>query len=184
MLDYFELNQLLSNVEAEVCAAGCHGFLCGQVCVPGYPMEDLWQEYIDARTKNDDLVDDCYGEIKILLADIIDSMNSSDMGFQLMLPDDDSDLTDRVDALAEWCHGFLNGYGAAAGDQGLAMTEECREILEDFTRICRAGIDEGGNEEDEQALAELIEYVRMGTMLIYEDLFTDFRMIETPEVLH
>lgn len=184
MLDYFDLDEILSEVEAEVCAAGCHGFLCGQICVYGYPADELWQEYIDAQTKNDDLVDICYSEIKVLLADIIESMQSYDMDFQLLLPEGNSPLPERVEALAEWCHGFLNGYGVAAGEQELAMTEECREILEDFTRICRVGIDENTSEEDEQALFELIEYVRMGTMLIFEDLSAGAWMNERPGVLH
>ena len=184
MLDYIELNELLSGVGAEVRAADCHGFLCGQVCVDGYPTEDLWQEYIDAQSRDDGLVEDCYGEIKVLLSDIIDSMQSSDLGFQLLLPDEDCPLTERVDALAEWCHGFLNGYGVAAGEQGLATTADCQEILEDFTRICRVAIDDNTGEEDEQALFELIEYVRMGTILIYEDLSAGSWMNEMPGVLH
>ena len=184
MLDYIELDDLLSGVEAEVCAAGCHGFLCGQICVYGYPLEELWQEYIDAQTTDDVLVDQCYDEIKVLLAEIIDSMQSYDFDFQLMLPDGSIPLGQRVDALAEWCHGFLNGYGTAVGDRELAMTEECREILEDFTRICRVGADENPDEEDEQALLELIEYVRMGTILIYEDMSAGVWPYERPEVLH
>ena len=184
MLEYIELDQLLSGVEAEVCAAGCHGFLCGQICVYGYPLEELWQEYIDAQTTDDILVDNCYDEIKVLLSDTINSMQSYDMDFQLMLPGGDSPLEDRVDALAEWCHGFLNGYGVAAGEQELTMTEDCREVLEDFTRICQVGIDENTNEEDEQALFELIEYVRMGTILIFEDLSAGAWMNERPGVLH
>ena len=184
MLDYVELDELLSGVEAEVCAAGCHGFLCGQICLYGYPSAELWQEYIDAQTTDDSLVDQCYDEIKVMLADIIDSMQSYDFNFQLMLPDGSIPLEQRVDALAEWCHGFLNGYGVAAGDLGLAMTEECREILEDFTRICRVGTDENTDEEDERALLELIEYVRMGTILIYEDLSAGAWPNERPEVLH
>ena len=184
MLDYFELDELLTGVKAEVCAAGCHGFLCGQVCVYGYPPEDLWQEYIDVQTNNDALVENCYGEIKVLQADIIDSMQSYELDFQLLLPGGDSPLAERVDALAEWCHGFLNGYGAAAGEQQLVMTDECKEILEDFTKICRVGLDENTNEEDEQALFELIEYVRMGTILIFEDLSAGAWMNERPEVLH
>jgi len=184
MLDYFELDELLSGVEAGVCAAGFHGFLCGQVCVYGYPPEDLWQEYIDAQTNNDDLVENCYGEIKVLQADIIDSIQSFELDFQLMLPDGDSPLVERVEALAEWCHGFLNGYGAAAGEQQLVMNDECQEVLEDFTRICHVGIDENTDEEDEQALFELIEYVRMGTILIFEDLSAGAWVNERPEVLH
>ncbi|MBF8269022.1 MAG: uncharacterized protein HW386_731 [Gammaproteobacteria bacterium] len=184
MLSYFELNELLTNVEAEICAAECHGFLCGQICVSGYPHEELWQEFIDAQTGDTEVVHDCYRDITVLLDDIIYNIQSSDFDFQLLLPADDKSFMERVDALADWCHGFLNGYGLGAGEQALTLTEECREILEDFAKICRVDIEEEGNDEDEQALLELIEYVRMGAIIIYTDFAGGTDMLDKSEVIH
>ena len=182
MLSYFELNELLTSAEAEICAAECHGFLCGQICVYGYPHEELWQEFIDAQTDDFEVRRDCYREITVLLDDIIKNIQSSDFDFQLLLPADDSSLTERVDALADWCHGFLNGYGLGVGEQ--ALTEECRELLEDFANICRVGVAEDINEEDEQALLELTEYVRMGAIFIYSDFAAGFDTFDKSEVIH
>lgn len=184
MLDYWELGEILENVSAEVCAAGCHGFLCGQICVSGFPPEELWQEFIDVQINDDEMVDDCYREIKILLADIIDNIQSPNLDFQLMLPDSESPLEDRVNALAEWCHGFLYGYGSSTNHTVSSLTEECREVLEDFARICRVGLDNETNEEDEKAFVELIEYVRMGTIMIYDDLVSESYPEDRPEFLH
>lgn len=183
MLSYFELNELLTNVEAEVRAAECHGFLCGQICIFGFPHEELWQEFIDAQTDDAAAVTECYREITLLVEEIISNIQSSDFDFQLLLPADDSTITERVDALAGWCHGFLNGYGSGVGEQGL--TVENREILEDFVKICQVDSDAQADEEDEQALLELIEYVRMGAISIYADLAAGYNMTEEqPEVLH
>jgi len=79
MLSYFELNELLTSAEAEICAAECHGFLCGQICVYGYPYEELWQEFIDAQTDDIEVRRDCYREITVLLDDIIKNI-------QLVIP--------------------------------------------------------------------------------------------------
>lgn len=184
MIDYLELDELLLSVDAEVGAAECHGFLCGQVCVTSYPPEELWQEFIDPQTNNDVVVDDCYREIRILLADIIDNIQSPDMDFQLILPEDNSALEDRVNALAEWCHGFLNGYGLSAGQLDGVLSAESREILEDFTQICRVGIDKDSDDEDEHALIDLIEYVRMGAIMIFDDLYQAVRPMGQSELIH
>lgn len=184
MLEYFELSKLFENVEAKVCAAECHGFLCGQVCVSSYPLEELWQEFIDVQVNNDAQIHDCYQEIRLLLADIVDNIQYPDMDFQLMLPDEDSSMVDRTNALAEWCHGFLNGYGVGAGQLESPLKEDCQEVLEDFTKICRIGIDEDIDEEDEQAMMELIEYVRMGTIMIYEDISSASISKDETELMH
>ena len=120
----------------------------------------------------------------MLLDEIMNNIQSGDFEFQLLLPTDDNSLVERVDALADWCHGFLNGYGIGAGDQALTVTEECREILEDFAKICRIGVEDISDEEDEQALLELIEYVRMGAIIIYTDIAAGTGTIDNPEVIH
>ena len=184
MLDYSELSAHLYNVEAETCAAECHGFLCGQVCVTGFPAEELWQEFIDARSADEQRVVDCYRYIRILVAEIMDNIQSPELNFQLMLPDSECPIEDRINALAEWCHGFLNGYGSEAQNLEKALTEESRDVLEDFTRICRVEVNDNTDEEDEKALMELIEYVRIGTVMIYDELASDDRLDGNPGVLH
>jgi hypothetical protein len=184
MLNYSELNELLTNAEAEVRAAECHGFLCGHVCAAGSSDDDLWQEFIDARTDDAATARDCYREINELLGEILLRIQSQDFDFQLLLPDEDQPLVERVDALAEWCHGFLDGYGIGAAEQQLAPTEECREILEDFAKISQVGGDCGTDEEDEQALFELIEYVRMGAIIIFTEQMAESWMDDKPEMLH
>ena len=169
MLDFIELSELLSRARAMVNASECHGFLCGQVCISGIPDDELWQEFLDVQTRDDELVYECYFSINSLVMDITSYMQSRDFDFQLLLPDPDTPLEERVDALADWCHGFLNGFGVGREFNDVALSEACQEILEDYSRICRAGLDENTDEEDEWALADLVEYVRMSTIMIFDE---------------
>ena len=174
MLDFIELSNLLSGAEALVNASECHGFLCGQVCVSGMPDDDLWQEFLDVQSGNDDLVNECYLHIHGMIREISGCMQSRDLDFQLLLPDLDSALEDRVEALADWCHGFLNGFGAGIGAGEVELTEDCRDILEDYTKICRAGLEDDAGEEDERALMDLIEYVRMSAIMVFDESNRNF----------
>lgn len=183
MLDFIELNELLSRAQSLANASECHGFLCGQVCVSGVPDEDLWQEFLDVQTGDDEVVYECYSLVYKLITDITSSMQSPDLDFQLLLPDPDSPLEDRVVALADWCQGFLNGFGLGSNSRDEACTENCQEILDDYSKICRVGLDDETDEEDERAFADLVDYVRMGAIFIFDETCLSYHLDE-PQVLH
>lgn len=183
MLNYAELDQLLVRAQADVPAAACHGFLCGQICATRWPDEARWQEFLDVRCMDDDVVNGCYAEVEALTKLIREQLNSPEMEFNLLLPDDACRLEDRVDALAQWCSGFLEGISAVEDEERLELGEECMEILQDVSMICRAGVGEEFDEEDEKMLVELVEYVRMGAVVIYEEN-NELCGAEYPQVIH
>ena len=170
MLDYDELDTLLTGVNADPGAAECHGFLCGQICVAGFPDTQVWHEYLDARSEDDGRVQDCYARIHALVTEVRAVIASPDFDFRLLLPEDDTPLSWRVDALGKWCQGFLNGFGLEEDIQSVSLDEPSRELIEDFARICHVGLDQDEAYENEQALVELIEYVRVGVMTLFEVL--------------
>lgn len=183
MLNYFDLSQMLNHAGAEASAAECHGFLCGQVCVSAMPDQDLWMEFLDLQTGDTDLEFQCHEEIRVLIQDIEAQLRSLEFEFEVMLPGDDSDLNERVEALGDWCHGFLNGFGL--GDDGTQppVSEDGRELLKDITMICRVGL-ENPDEEDERALAEIVEYIRSGVMMLFEETRSDLFSEHAGELLH
>jgi uncharacterized protein YgfB (UPF0149 family) len=106
-----------------------------------------------------------------------------EMGFTLWLPDDEESLEERTIALAQWCMGFLTGL--ASGGQFETLSEEASEAIEDLQQIARAELTaaENGvadNEDDEQALAEIIEYVRIVALMMRED----FRAPGSHDAIH
>ena len=185
MLEYDELDTILLEVNAEPRAAECHGFLCGQICVAGFPDTQVWHEYLNVQSVDNERIQDCYTRIHTLVTEIRAVIASSDFDFQLLLPEEETSLSERVDALGKWCHGFLNGFGLEEDVQSVTLDEACRELIEDFTRICHVGLDEDEGHENEQALIELIEYVRIGAMTLFET-FQPYNTAdeERPEVLH
>jgi yecA family protein len=182
-LTHTSLSDLLSRAGAETCASEFHGFLCGQLCAAESADEDLWVELLDLQTRDDVLAERCYAEARRLAVGVDSDLRSQDFSFRLLLPDEDSDLAERVDALGEWCHGFLNGFGLVEGRAGAELDEDCRELLDDFSVICRvsAGEPEDG---DEEHLFQVVEYVRVGVMTIYEEYRRGQDERRSAEVLH
>lgn len=92
---------------------------------------------------------------------------SPDMDFKPLLPTDDRPLTERTRCLGSWVSGFLAGFGAAAPKLEQADSSEALRLLE---QVARAATDpEDDEEEQEQAYAELSEFVRMATLLLREE---------------
>ena len=180
MLDFDVLDALLVRVEAEAYAAECHGFVCGQICVTGVADEELWKDFLDVQSDDEELIQTCYREVEHLIRECQSQMHSAEFGLQLLLPDDGLPIAMRVEALGNWCHGFLNGYGVSDHQNPAGVSEDCTEVLEDFTQLSRLGIDEedGG---DEASLVELVEYTRMGAILVFEELQA---AMGRPEILH
>lgn len=94
------------------------------------------------------------------------ALSGMEFDFELLLPDDSVALDTRVTALAEWTQGFLVGV-VEAGATWSTAPAVVREVIADFAEIAR--LRGGGleDEDDEGAYAELVEYVRMGVVLIY-----------------
>ena len=89
-------------------------------------------------------------------------------GFTLLLPDGDAGLVERSGALFEWCRGFLGAFGLAAGKDP-PLSDEGREALVDIAKLAAASPQEDGDEEDEAALVEIEEFVRVATLLLHGD---------------
>ena len=94
----------------------------------------------------------------------------SDRGFsfELLLPEGDTTLGERSGALFDWCRGFLGAFGMATGAKP-PLSEEGEEALNDLARLATATAQDDGDEDDEEALAEIEEFVRVAVLLLHGD---------------
>jgi len=115
--------------------------------------------------------DDDRATLRLLFADTVRSLRGDEMEFHLLLPDDDALLVERATALSQWCQGFLYGFGTAGNVPRDQISGEVEEVLRDLTHISQAAVETGAEaEEEEQAYAEIVEYVRAGVQLIHDEL--------------
>ncbi len=168
---FAEVVRVLEGLGSSVPAAEAHGCLVGALCTsPHYPMERWLEEIIpDADRRNDE---DNQQALRLLYADTLNALRGEDMEFEALLPDDDVSLAARAGGLSQWCQGFLYGFGTGQPVKQDELPGNVNEILNDLTHIGRASVElEGdGNEGEEEAYAEVVEYVRVGVQLIHDEL--------------
>lgn len=95
------------------------------------------------------------------------------MGFTVLLPDDTVALEERATALYDWVRGFLFALGLL-GIEEADLSRQAREVLNDFTQLTHLDLDALDDaEENEAALTEIIEFVRVAAMLLYQERVMD-----------
>ena len=165
-----EIALVLAEMRSSVTAAESHGCLCGALCAaPEYSLERWFEEIVPDESPSGLSQDNT--PLKLLFEDTVRSLRGDEMEFEPLLPDDDVRLQDRARALSQWCQGFLYGFGTAEPPQAELIPSNVNEVLRDLTHIGRATVELTEiNEEEEQAYAEVIEYVRVGVQLIHDEL--------------
>lgn len=148
-----------------VTASELHGGLCGWLAgggadAPGWLQRVLVDEDLPQPAEGDAL--------DRLRKASVAQLEDRDFGFELLLPDAEASLEARSGALFEWCRGFIGGFGLAGGASP-PLSEEGSEALADLAQLARATPEPDGDEEDEDAFAEIEEFVRVAVLLLHGD---------------
>jgi uncharacterized protein YgfB (UPF0149 family) len=166
--EYDYLQQLLVQERSLADAAEAHGTLAGCLCAAqGYKLEDWLREILPEGRAAPETA----AVLEEVFAATAGALVQPDMEFELLLPADEQPIDVRTAALAQWCQGFLYGLGAGAIPDASQLPGEVGEVVRDFIEISRAGVDATQDEEsNEGAYAELVEFVRVGVQLLFEEL--------------
>jgi hypothetical protein len=175
---YDQIATLLSTYGDAMSVSECHGVLCGMASCNRSLGGDEWA----GRMLSGDLdeavssamaaeVDEAdRATLKALFDDTVRQMNDSEMSFQLLLPDEDEALEERTAALADWCDGYLYGLSLGGIKDFEGCSEEVQEFCGDLVEISQISYEDSDEGENEKAFFEIAEYVRMGVLMVYEDM--------------
>lgn len=171
MPGYNTLASALSQQGVGMTPAEMHGLISGLLC--GGNRDSSWQTLVHDLTNEGLAFSQSLSQpLQALYQAIGDSLEEDGFLFQLYLPDDD-DITvfDRADALAGWVNHFLLGLGVTQPKLD-KVKGETGEAIDDLRTIGQLGYDEDEDQEElEQSLEEVIEYVRVAALLCH-DTFT------------
>jgi uncharacterized protein YgfB (UPF0149 family) len=171
MPDYSRLEGALNAIGLDLGASEIHGVICGLVCAGTSQTHIDWMTALFEDWPQEDLL---AREAREMIGELYyasrDQIAKDDLTFTPFLPDDSQPITARAKALSEWCEGYLYGLGMS-GITDQQFEGDAREALQDishFTRLDYESLESG--EATEQAYAELQEFLKVVTILIWEDL--------------
>jgi uncharacterized protein YgfB (UPF0149 family) len=146
-----------------------HGAACGLACRQQQSDSNDFLQLLDTLQ----LVTEPRDGLRTVLLEMFEATRSqlSDdlLRLSLWLPGDEESLDQRTAALGQWCTGFLAGLGGAGAMDH--VSEDAREAMEDLREIAQAETGGGVSEEDdEDAFMQIVEYLRVVTLLLREEL--------------
>jgi uncharacterized protein YgfB (UPF0149 family) len=163
-----DVARTLSFGASAVHPAEAHGCLCGALCVR---REYSLAEWIDEILPDGGVALTGDGPLEGLFEESAGVLTRAEMEFEPLLPDDETDLAARVEALGAWCQGFLYGFGAAGTAAHAKLPATVNEVLADLAQLSHVGVPDGeAPEAEESAYAELVEFLRAAVQLVYDEL--------------
>ncbi|MFK7994062.1 MAG: UPF0149 family protein [Granulosicoccus sp.] len=183
-ISHQNIGSSLSQLNVPLPASEVHGLCCGLLCAqPSTAAKTRWfTEVLDSASLSPAEVAGNAAPLKSLddwFTQTLSAMNDTDLEFEPTLPEDDVPVLHRLRALGDFCAGFTYGIGLTMAQRGnRPLPEDTREIIEDFQAIDAADPadqpnDDGeilSTENQEAMYVELLEYVRVGVLLVLEEL--------------
>lgn len=178
-IDHNELDAALRRCGSTWNAGQTHGLLCSRLALGGSEGASRWIRQVLADTDPDSAqCQECEAMLEALCTMTWQQLAERQSEFMLLLPDDDDSARVRTEAMSQWCEGFLHGLVSETHGDELKKrlaSEPLSDIIKDLVEISRATTgDEDDEEDNESALAEIVEYLRVAAQLTYEEL-AEFR---------
>ena len=172
--EYIDKIRQKSGISIDV--SECHGKISACLCSENMTAEALLPEeinadesYLSAETMKLKTV------LLSLIAETLEQLNDAEMSFYPLLSPDTESITDRTLTLSRWCQGFIDGFGLVIDQKNISINQIEQdiigEIIEDFSQISKLTNASVMNEDGEElAYMEVVEYVRVGIQLIFEEM--------------
>ncbi|WP_444996181.1 UPF0149 family protein [Aliikangiella sp. IMCC44359] len=168
--DYEEVESILADADCDASAAQIQAIMCGMLSAGMSATNQQWFFTIA------DMVNEgrhFSAEVKTMMQSLFEwsalTINQHDILTPMLLPDDSYPAIDQLEALTDWCQGFLLGFGLQVGEQSID-NEEIKESLTDLAEISNIELDADENDETQEALVTLTEHIKVATQLIYWEM--------------
>lgn len=166
--EYTQAEGLLEQNDVMASPAELHGILCGFLSGGVTPTGKTW------LTEFNSLVNDGIpmpAAVRSWLEELFlatQTALANQSGLELLLPNEDSPLDERLQAISEWSQAFLAGFAVMQQDLNKA-SEELQEMIGDLSNISQLDNEFEEDAENETSYFVLYEHVKLGAMLAFDE---------------
>lgn len=166
--DYDDLAAALSALELDLTPSEAHGLITAAASFQQAP-HLAYLLFGIGNTPRTPAADHLLALAQTLSEDVRRRLEQTDFEFEPMLGD--GALPAQVDNLAAWARGYVIGLTAGGVRDADQLSGDAGEFMLDTITIGEAEMDEGSDpEQQEREIAEIVEYLRVGVQLVYEEL--------------
>jgi len=171
-VDHDTLAQALAAVDSDTSAAEAHGVISGVLCVSSDDQAgSKWVPILlsDAAQMAPEAAKKLSLSLMYIHQNTLNALKSGNFTFDLMVPDDDKPVAERIAALADWCRGYLLGLSVHGPTGKLDLAAQKKEFVGDLIEISNVQSGQEYEEDAENHLMELHEFVRVGVQTVFDE---------------
>ena len=160
------------------------GWLTGYLASGARLNNAAWLQEATDYLELDDLTDDLKTTLTNLYDKVLAELKADDMSYQPLLPEEEeADLDEQIECLAQWSKGFLDGIGASGKLSG-TVDNDVMEVLRDLDAFSQAEADDNADAETAQLYLELAEHARVAALTVFYAFNKSAPGAQVPEILH
>ncbi|HBS43057.1 MAG TPA: hypothetical protein DEA26_10275 [Oceanospirillales bacterium] len=160
------------------------GWLTGYLASGARLTTSRWLEEAMDYLELDELPTDLQTTLSALYDQVLAGLQAEDMAYEPLLPDDEeADIIEQIDCLAQWSKGFLDGIGASGKLTG-SIDSDVMEVLRDLDAFSQAEAGEIADAEAGTLYLELAEHARVAALTVFYAFNKSAPGAQVPEVLH
>lgn len=168
-----EVANMFASVMMDIHPSFVHGCWVGLIVGGRHHSPKNWVEFVTQRPDSWGQFDLTMQHLFLSIAEAsVEQLGDVHYVLQLLLPDDEEDLEDRVHAMSEWCTGFIRALKDSKIDVTSYLSNDSKEALADMEEITQVSIDLSNDPHGEANYAEVLEYLRVAVSLIHQDILS------------
>lgn len=174
-LKFEDLAALFVKLGSTLSPTYLHGSIAGVLSAGKRMTQEDWVDWaFDLIGASEEIEEAHVTIVQGLYFKTLRELEDEGLAFALLLPDEETPMTDRLLALSEWAGSFLGAFGATGVVKETSdMPATLQEILEDLSEIAQvdaeSASDAGTAEEDFMAVAEHVRVSALTVFLEYNE---------------
>ncbi len=174
-LQFEDLAELFVKMGSTLSPTYLHGSITGVLSAGKRMTQDDWLDWaLDQMAPTEEVQESHITILQGLYFKTLSELQDEGLAFRLILPDEETPMADRLDALSEWTGSFLGAFGATGVVQETSdMPATLQEILEDLAEIAQVDAlsaeDQDADEDDYLAVAERVRVSALTVFLEYNE---------------
>jgi len=176
-MEFDQIKEVLAPFPELESPSFIQGMLIGLICGDNDIEEAVWIKKLIEEAQIKKVKESFLIALHALFQETNKGLNGSGFELVLCLPDEEDDVIARAAMLGHLCEGVLYGLGLIGRlhDAEESISKEVRELINDFGDIAQIDIEALAQAKDlgdaeESDLMQLVEFVRIGVMMINEEL--------------
>lgn len=169
-MQYQDLAELFVKLGSTLSPSYLHGSISGVLAAGKRMAQEDWLDWaLDQMAPREEVEETHVTILQGLYFKTLSEFEDEGLAFELIQPDEDTPMIDRLQALSDWAGSFLGAFGATGVVQEMSeLPATLQEILEDLAEIAKVDAASAEDMDDaEQDMLAVAEHVRISAITVF-----------------